>query len=76
MKQFTTQKMAVITCYGANSPYDVRVPAGTTLTIHKHLSQPVLHEERKISLSAYKEHYAPPAPEPKAKPTTEDKEEN
>ena len=74
MKKVTTDKFAVITCYGANGEYDVRVPKGVTLTIHKHLQQPVLLEENKISLSAYNKFYAPPAPKQKAEPK-EDKED-
>ncbi len=74
-KKFTTDKMSVITCFGGNGTYDVRVPKGTTLSIHRHLKQPVLLERNEISETAYKEFYAPPAPikqEPKPKKTKED----
>lgn len=69
---FTTDKHAVIECYGANGTYNVRVRKGTTLKVLKHLSQPVLLEERKISKTAYDKYYAPP----KVQTPKDDKEEN
>jgi len=74
-KKFTTDKFAVITCYGASGTYEVRVPSGVELTIHGNLKQPVLLEENKISQEAYTKFYAPPAPIKQATKPKIDKED-